>query len=149
ALFALMLVAVVVVVARTLFNSPLAAASEVLEVVMVATIFRGYPLITREGVHISTELLDSVMPDRLRRAQHVLAALLGAAVFAAITWRIGYLSIDGWAGSEVTGVLGIPVPWVYAFICALSAGTCLTFLMLVPQAFARGPFVHPTRPVEE
>lgn len=149
ALFVMMVVALVDVVARTVFNKPLAAASEVIEIAMVATIFLVYPIVSSKGMHISIDLLDGVMPQPVQRAQHVLSALLGAAVFAAVAWRIGYLAIDGWSGSEVTGVLGIPVAGVYAFVCCMSVVTCLAFLALIPRAFARGEFAHPSLPIDE
>lgn len=149
ALFVMMVVAVVDVVLRTLFNRPLAAASELIEIAMVATIFLVYPLVSWKGMHISIDLLDDLMPDLLRRVQHVLAALLGAAVFAAVAWRIGFLAREAWSSSEATGVLGIPLGHVYAFICALSTVTSLTFLCLVPRAWARGPFRHASQPLEE
>lgn len=149
ALFAMMVVAVVDVVARTIFNKPLGAASELIELAMVATVFLVYPLVSRKGMHISIDLLDSIVPGPLRRAQHVLAALLGAAVFLAIAWRDGYLASEAWSSSEVTGVLGVPLGWVYAFICFMAVVTALAFLMQLPQAFARGEFVHPSMPLDE
>lgn len=149
ALFVMMLVAIVDVVFRTGFNRPIAAASEVIELTMVLTIYLVYPQISAKGMHISIDLLDSLMPDVVRRAQHILLALLGAAVFAAVAWRIGYLAREGWASKEMTGVMGIPLGHIYAFICLMSAVTSLTFLALLPQAFARGPFVHPSMAIDE
>ncbi|WP_374665876.1 TRAP transporter small permease [Ramlibacter sp.] len=149
ALFVMMVVAVVDVVLRTVFNKPLAAASELIELAMVATIFLVYPLVSWKGLHISIDLLDSWMPDVARRIQHVLAALLGAAVFTAVAWRVGFLAREAWASNEVTGVLGVPLGHVYAFICGFSGVTSLTFLALVPRAFARGPFRHATLAIDE
>jgi|APLak6261687868_1056178.scaffolds.fasta_scaffold00895_7 TRAP-type C4-dicarboxylate transport system permease small subunit len=149
ALFVMMTVAVVDVVARTAFNKPFGAASEVIELAMVATIFLVYPIVSYKGMHISIDLLDSLVPDPLRRAQHVLSALLGAAVFAAVAWRIGYLAREAWSSSEVTGVLGVPLAYVYAFICLMSVVTGMTFLGLLPQALAKGEFVHPSLPIDE
>lgn len=149
ALFVMMTVAVVDVVARTVFNKPFGAASEVIELAMVLTIFLVYPIVSYRGMHISIDLLDSVVPEPLRRAQHVLSALLGAAVFAAVAWRIGYLAREALSSSEVTGVLGMPLAWVYALISLMSVVTAFTFLGLLPQAFARGEFVHPTLPIDE
>lgn len=149
ALFVMMTVAVVDVVARTVFNKPFGAASEVIELAMVATIFLVYPIVSYKGMHISIDLLDSLVPDPLRRAQHVLSALLGAAVFAAVAWRIGYLAREAWSSSEVTGVLGVPLAYVYAFICLMSVVTGMTFLGLLPQVLAKGEFVHPSLPIDE
>lgn len=149
ALFVMMTVAVVDVIARTVFNKPFGAASEVIELAMVATIFLVYPIVSYKGMHISIDLLDSLTPEALRRVQHVLGALLGAAVFGAITWRIGYLAREAWSSSEVTGVLGVPLAYVYAFVSVMAAVTGVTFLGLLPQAFAKGEFVHPCLPIDE
>lgn len=149
ALFVMMTVAVVDVIARTVFNKPFGSSSEVIELAMVATIFLIYPAVSYKGMHISIDLLDSLVPEPLRRAQHVLSALLGAAVFAAVAWRVGYLAREAWSSNEVTGVLGLPLAYVYAFICLMSVVTGLTFLGLLPQAFAKGEFVHPSLPIDE
>ncbi len=149
ALFLMMTVAVVDVIARTFFSKPIGPASELIELAMVLTIFLVYPIVSRKGMHISIDLLDSFTPDPLRRAQHVLSALLGAAVFVAVAWRIGFLATDAWSSGEVTGVLGLPLACVYGFISVMSVVTALTFLSLLPQAFARGEFVHPSLPIDE
>lgn len=149
ALAVMMLIAVVDVVLRTVFNAPLMAASEVIEIAMVLTIFLMYPRVSARGMHISIDLLDEFMPDPARRVQHVFAALLGAAVFMAVAWRIGHLSADAWASEEVTGILGVPLGHVYAFICAMSALTACSFLATLPAAFCRGPFVHPSMSLDE
>lgn len=149
ALLVMMVIAVFDVVARTAFNKPLAAASELIELSMVATIFLVYPLVSAKGMHISIDLLDAHLPDVVRRAQHVLANLLGAAVFAAIAWRIGYLAQGAWESSEVSGVLGIPLGHVYASICVLSSVTTIAFVLTLPLAFRRGEFVHPSMPIDE
>jgi TRAP-type C4-dicarboxylate transport system permease small subunit len=149
ALFMMMTVAVVDVIGRSVFGKPVGPASELIELAMVVTIFLVYPIVSRKGMHISIDLLDSITPDPLRRAQHVLSALLGAAVFVAVAWRIGYLATDAWSSGEVTGVLGMPLGYVYGFIAAMSVVTALAFLSLLPQAFAPGEFVHPRLPLDE
>ncbi|MGE0097229.1 MAG: TRAP transporter small permease [Hydrogenophaga sp.] len=149
ALFVMMTVAVVDVIARTVFSKPIGPASELIELAMVVTIFLVYPIVSRKGMHISIDLLDSITPDPLRRAQHVLSALLGAAVFVAVAWRIGYLATDAWSSGEVTGVLGLPLVYVYGFIALMSVVTTLAFLSLLPQAFSPGEFEHPRLPIDE
>lgn len=149
ALVVMMLIAVVDVVLRTVFSAPLMAASEVIEIAMVLTIFLIYPRVSFKGMHISIDLLDAAMPDAARRVQHVLAALLGAAVFFAVAWRIGHLGADAWASEEVTGILGVPLGHVYAFICAMSVVTAGSFLATLPAAFCRGAFIHPSMPLDE
>lgn len=149
ALFMMMTVAVVDVIGRSVFGKPIGPASELIELAMVVTIFLVYPIVSRKGMHISIDLLDSITPDPLRRAQHVLSALLGAAVFVAVAWRIGYLATDAWSSGEVTGILGMPLGYVYGFIAVMSVVTALAFLSLLPQAFAPGEFVHPSLPIDE
>ena len=72
-----------------------------------------------------------------------------AAVFFAVAWRIGHLGADAWASEEVTGILGVPLGHVYAFICAMSVVTAGSFLATLPAAFCRGAFIHPSMPLDE
>jgi TRAP-type C4-dicarboxylate transport system permease small subunit len=148
-LFVMMSVALVDVIARNLFQKPVPAASEIIEITMVLSIFLLYPTVSYKGMHISIDLLDQHMPDLVKRLQHVLAAFLGVCVFAAVAYRIEFLAADAFSMGEVTGVLGIPLGLVYRFISVMSVIAAVAFAATIPFAFTRGRFEHPTMPVDE
>lgn len=149
ALFVMMGIAFVDVISRNLIGRPLPAASEIIEITMVLTIFLLYPAISYKGMHINIDLLDRFMPDLAKRIQHLVVALLGISVFCAIAYRINSLAADAWSWGEVTGVLGIPLGLVYSFISVMSVVTALSFAATIPAAFVRGRFEHPSISIED
>lgn len=149
ALFVMMVIALVDVVARNVLNKPVPAASEIIELAMVLTIFLIYPAISFKGLHISIDLLDRLLPEGVKRLQHVVVALLGIGVFCAIAWRVRFLATEAMSSGELTGVLGVPLGYVYGFISVMAVVASFAFAATIPAAFASGRFEHPTMPIDE
>ena len=83
ALILMSLLTVADVVGRS-FNSPLPAATELTEFLMVIVIFCALPVVTRRGDHIVIDILDFIVPPALRRIEDVIINLLGAVALAAL-----------------------------------------------------------------
>jgi TRAP-type C4-dicarboxylate transport system permease small subunit len=104
---------------------------------LAATIFSALPLVTLREEHVVIDLLDSSMPDRMFRVQHVLACLIGAFALAVLAWRLWERGIQLGTG-ETTVVLRIPVaPFAYG----MSVLVALNIVILLVLAF-RKPCRH-------
>ena len=69
ALFAIMVLTFVDVVARKLFGHSLPGALELTELLMVVVIFAGLPLVSLHGEHVVFDSLDPLLPRAVRRVQ--------------------------------------------------------------------------------
>ena len=124
ALFAIMALTLVDVAGRKLFSASVPGSLELTELLMVAVIFAGLPLVSLAGEHVVFDTLDSRLPAAVRRVQRALVDLLSAAALAGLAglmWvKAGQLASYG----DITAQLKLPVgPFVYAMaaLCALTA----------------------------
>lgn len=133
-LFVLMLITVVDVFGRNLLKSPLPGAGEVTEIGMVLMIFLVYPLVAGNGQHICVDLFDGFMNSIARRIQAVLANLLGASMFGALSWRLWILGNRAAAFGDTTGYLGFPISLVFWFMSVMSGLTTIVFAVQIFRA---------------
>ena len=135
-MFCLMLLTCVDVVGRYFFNRPVTGGFEVTEMLLAALIFAGLPLVTLRGDHITVDLFDTLIPDRLFRVQHVVATAIGVACTAYLAWRLGIRAAELASRGETTSQLGFPVAWL---AWAMSVLMALTSAALVVVAFRSPP----------
>jgi TRAP-type C4-dicarboxylate transport system permease small subunit len=141
ALFAIMALTAVDVVGRKFFAASVPGSLELTELLMVAVIFAGLPLVSLQGEHVVFDTLDSHLPPPLLRAQRALVdALCGAALggLAGLLWvKAGQMASYG----DTTAQLKLPVwPFVsaMALLCGLTAVVHLA-LAVSPGAEPPGP----------
>jgi TRAP-type C4-dicarboxylate transport system permease small subunit len=137
-MFCLMLLTCVDVVGRYFFNKPVTGGFEMTEMLLAALIFAGLPLVTLRGDHITVDLLDPLVPDRVFRVQHAAATAIGAACTGYLAWRLGLRAAELGSRGETTSQLGFPVAWL---AWAMSVLMLLTALALVVVMF-RPPQRH-------
>ncbi|QQS11118.1 MAG: TRAP transporter small permease [Rhodospirillales bacterium] len=111
------------------FGRPVAAATELTEILMVVTIFCALPVVTRRHEHISIEILDAVMPGTARRLAAIGAGILGAVCLVAAAWRVWELAKRAQKGGDFTAYLQIPLAPIIAFIALLCLVLAGAFLM--------------------
>jgi TRAP-type C4-dicarboxylate transport system permease small subunit len=133
-LLAMMLLTFVDVVARYLFNRPVAGAFEVTELMLVVLIFAGLPLVSYADEHVTMDFIDRLVGAgtraRLERGVHVVTA----AVLALLAWLVWLKADRIWGYRDATDVLRILYgPFVY-FMAVMIA---LTAVMHVWKAFRR------------
>ncbi len=128
ALFAIMALTAVDVVGRKVFAASVPGALELTELLMVAVIFAGLPLVSLQREHVVFDTLDSRLPPALLRVQRaVIDALCAAALggLAVLLWlKAGQMASYG----DTTAQLKLPVgPFVHAMavLCALTAAVHL------------------------
>lgn len=124
-LVALMLIVLVDVVGRDLFNRPLSAATEVLEIVVAAMVFLVYPILAVHEKHITVDLVHvGAIGQRLQR---FVAALFGIVAFGLIAWCVGKQALRVMDYGETSPILGIPLGVVLAGMSALAVLTVVGF----------------------
>jgi TRAP-type C4-dicarboxylate transport system permease small subunit len=113
-LMAMMLLTVVDVVARYVFNRPLAGAFEVTELMLLVLIFAGLPLVTYADEHAVMDFIDRVLSPRAQTLLRRGVQLASAAVMFLLTWLIWLKADRIWAYRDATDVLRILYgPFVY------------------------------------
>jgi TRAP-type C4-dicarboxylate transport system permease small subunit len=141
ALLAIMLLTAVDVLSRKFLAASVPGALELTELLMVAVIFAGLPLVSLQAEHVVFDTLDSRLPPPLLRLQRSLIDALCAAALAGLAglmWvKAGQMASYG----DITAQLKLPVaPVVYAMaaLCALTAAVHVAHA-LAPQAPSASP----------
>lgn len=138
-LFAMMALTCVDVAGRYFFNMPVHGGLELTELLLAATIFCAFPLVTLRDEHVAVDLLDAVTPDWLLRIQHVAACLVGSGALSIIGWRLFLRGERLQQAGETTNVLKIPL----APVAYVMAGFMVfTAVMLLIMALRRPKRAH-------
>jgi TRAP-type C4-dicarboxylate transport system permease small subunit len=131
ALFAIMALTLVDVGGRKLLASSVPGALEVTELLMVAVIFSGLPLVSLRGEHVVFDSLDPWLPPWLRKTQALLVNLLCAALLlglAAVMWiKAGQMAEYGDTTAQLKLALA-PFVRVMSVLLAISAAVHLMLL---------------------
>lgn len=131
ALFAIMLLTLVDVSGRKLLSESLPGALELTELLMVAVIFAGLPLVSMQGEHVVFDSLDRVLPAWLRRVQQVLVDALCAAALLGLAWLMWGKAAQMADFGDVTAQLQLPLPPFVRLMSVLCAVTAAMHLLLV------------------
>lgn len=124
ALFAIMALTFVDVGGRKLFDSSLPGALELTELLMVAVIFAGLPLVSMQGEHVVFDSLDPLLPRWLKRVQQLAVDLLCMAALAGLAWLMWIKAGQMGDFGDTTAQLKLPLsPFVYVMsvLCGLTA----------------------------
>lgn len=124
AILFMMVVTSIDVFGRFFFNAPLTGAFEMTEITMALVIFAGLSLAALAREHITVNLFESRIPERVRRWQLVAGNVVCAAVVAVMAWRILERGNALLASRETTLVLGVMrghIAWAMATLCVVAA----------------------------
>lgn len=136
-LFALMVVVVIDVTGRYVFNAPLPGGFELVKLGMGVLAFAALPLVTLRDRHITVDLVSAALPPAMQGLQRASVQVMSIAVLCGLSWRLwaegGKLARWG----ETTATLGLPMaPLAYAMavLTAITALMCLPLLLqgLIP-----------------
>jgi TRAP-type C4-dicarboxylate transport system permease small subunit len=136
ALFAIMVLTFVDVSGRKLLSASVPGSLEVTELLLVAVIFAGLPLVSLRGEHVVFDSLDPLLPPWLKRLQQLVVDALCAAALAGIAWLMWVKAAQLGEYGETTAQLKMGLaPFVQA-ISVLCGVTALVhgLLMLQPVA---------------
>jgi TRAP-type C4-dicarboxylate transport system permease small subunit len=133
---AVMMVSVVDVAGRYVFNRPLPGSSEITEILMAILIYAGLPLVSLRRGHIAVDLLDSLTPPAIARVRDAVVGLLSVFVLAIVAWRLWAYADQIRSSKDVTEYLRLPLaPFAYAMsVLAGIAAMIETYRTLRPAA---------------
>ena len=120
-LLAMMLLTVVDVIARYVFNRPVRGAFEVTELMLVVLIFAGLPLVSFSEEHAVMDFVDRVMGARAQRLLRRAVEAVSAAFMLLLAWLTWLRADRIWAYRDATDVLRILYgPFVYFMAVTLA-----------------------------
>lgn len=119
-LLVMMLLTFVDVVARYLFNRPIAGAFEVTELLLLVLIFAGLPLVTYADEHALMDFIDRLLGPRGTAVLERAVQALCAAVMFLLAWLVWLKADRIWSYRDATDVLRILYgPFVYFMAIAI------------------------------
>ncbi|MGY0217493.1 TRAP transporter small permease [Endozoicomonadaceae bacterium StTr2] len=130
-LFVLMMVTCVDVLGRYLFDSPLVGSVEITELLLGCLIFSALPLITWRKEHIIVDLVDNMIPSRVKKLRDMFFNLCISGSLFIIGGKVWQLAGRAANYEEVTEYLEIPVSYFIYFIAVSCFLTAITALVLV------------------
>ncbi len=136
ALFGIMVLTAVDVSGRKFLSASVPGSLELTELLMVAVIFAGLPLVSLHGEHVVFDSLDRWLPRGVQRVQQALVDLLCAALLAGLAWIMWSKGAQMAEYGETTAQLKLPVypfVWLMSVLCALTAAV---HLLLVARPVA-------------
>jgi TRAP-type C4-dicarboxylate transport system permease small subunit len=138
ALFAMMVLTFMDVVGRKFFGHSIGGSVELTELLMLALIFGALPLASLAGEHVIFDLLDALLPERVKRWQSLISNLICTVLVGFTAWFVFNRAIRTQSMGDTTAQLLIPVaPFHYA--AALLLAVCaLIHLYLALSGRRRG-----------
>ena len=131
ALFGIMGLTLVDVIARKLLSGSVPGSLEVTELLLVVVIFAGLPLVSLRGEHVVFDSLDPLLPRAVRRLQGLVIDLLCAAGLAVIGWVMWTKAGQMLEYGDKTQQLGLTLGWFVYLMSVLIFITALVHLLLL------------------
>ncbi|MCP4673423.1 MAG: TRAP transporter small permease [Desulfobacula sp.] len=131
ALFAMMALTFGDVLGRYLFNSPVVGGLELTEFSMAIVIFLGLVLLTSDEGHVTVDLLDSFIPDKIKTVQKVLINLVNLTVMGVISWQLWIKAKDVADYGDRTEFLMIPLSPLIYFMSIMTGISCLILFFIM------------------
>lgn len=142
AAFALVLMMVVVlidVIGRSMFNAPLASGTELTEMLMAVMAFLAFPLLAYRQRDITVDLLDTFGGKMLKKLQVGLAGVCGAVVFGLTASQLTVFAKRAITNGEISSELHFPLTYLWWFMSVMAALTALAALVVAIRAFSANP----------
>lgn len=133
ALLWLMLLTVVAVVMRYVFNAPILGVQDISEVSLAVVVFLGIPYCGWTGGHVAVDLIASVVGESRLRYTDALMRLLGAVLFGVVAWQAMRQGLDALEYGDATNLVDIPH---HPFMFLMSFGWLLFAGVLLLQSVA-------------
>ncbi|MDP1845721.1 MAG: TRAP transporter small permease [Candidatus Moranbacteria bacterium] len=130
AVVAMMLLTCADVILR-LFRRPIPGTYEIIGFLGTVAISFSLAYTSLEKGHIAVELLMEKLPRRVQAGVDSVPSLIGAALFALITWQSMAYAADLKQSGEVSVTLTMPI---YPFIYGIAAGSALLCLVLLVES---------------
>ncbi len=136
----LVVVTVVDVAMRYVFDDPIYGAQDILQFGMLLAVFLSVAYCGRTGGHVSVDLLAGRLRGWPGRLSGLLVALASALIMAALVWEGIAKAIEAATYNEASNLLGLP-HWPFYGVLAL--GAAVYALALILEAVLRALGVEP------
>lgn len=111
------------------FGKPLYGSQDLVTMTLVIVVFGAMALCDRAGGHIAVDLLERYYPPRMNLIIDIVAALIGALIFAGLAWAI-------WESSKLsvmlnlsTNLLLLPKSWFQWALMGFSIVTAFALFL--------------------
>jgi len=136
-LMGMMLLIVVDVFLRRVFNQPIMGTFEIVQLILVILVYSGLAYTAVQKVHISIDFVAARFSERTRAFIDSLTLLLGLGFFTLVTWRNILKARIMLLENETSFLLSIPT-FPFYYILALGCGVlCLVLLVQLIEAIAK------------
>ena len=129
-LLAMVLLIIVDIILRRIFNNPISWSLEVIRVELVVVVFFSVAYCGARRGHISIDVLTSRLPPRIQAYLETVMIFLGMGLFIFMAWGSINSGMGLLANHRITGLLPIPL---YPFAFAVALGSLLLALVLMVQ----------------
>ncbi len=131
ALFAIMGLTLVDVAGRKLLSTSVPGSLELTELLLVAVIFAGLPLVSLAGEHVVFDSLDPWLPRAVRRVQRLLVNALCVAALAGMAWLMWQKAGQMASYGDTTAQLKLPLgPFVMLMSVLLGVTAAVHALLM-------------------
>jgi TRAP-type C4-dicarboxylate transport system permease small subunit len=126
----MVLLTVVDVFLRYVFNRPILGSYELTEFMMAVLVFStiGYTMAVKG--HVVVDLVFTKLPQRTRDILECITSLIAFILFAIVAWRNAVQASTAWGRNDVTAELFIPIS---PFILFVAIGIAVLSLVLFTQ----------------
>mgnify|MGYP000043438349 CR=1 FL=1 len=135
-LFFLMLLTLVDVVSRYIFNAPINGSFEITELLLAAIIFSALPLVSAKDDHITVDLIDAFVPRFIAWLRDVAIALASFVMLAGISYRVWHKALESVHYGDQTAMLYLPTAPVFFYI-SIAVGLSSVIALLLACQYAR------------
>lgn len=118
-LCAIVVLMVVDVVGRKLFDHPLLGGVELVEQLLLVSVYAAIPLVSRARGHINIELFDTFVPARLQSWRHALGEAFCGVLMVACAWLVAHHAVDTHQNGDTTTLLRISLWPLEALVAVL------------------------------
>jgi TRAP-type C4-dicarboxylate transport system permease small subunit len=129
ALLAMMLLTFVDVIGRYGFHKSIFGAAEIIEQLMIVTVFAGLAFITAKNEHITVTLMEGLIAQHMAAAQRWMSIAISVGCTLLITWQMYEHAIDLLRSRKRTAVLDLP-QWMQPMSAAVLSLVGLALLLL-------------------
>lgn len=138
-LLAMLAVMVVDVVGRKFFDRPLLGAVEMVERLLLLSVYAAVPLVSCRRDHIRIELMDPLVPPALRGLRARASEAANALLLLGCAWLAGGRALQTWQAGDSTTLLSIKL-WPFdAAVALLLVATAAVHAVLAAQRPAQEP----------
>ncbi|MCP3900673.1 MAG: TRAP transporter small permease [Desulfobacteraceae bacterium] len=131
ALFFMMTLTFADVIGRYIFNKPITGALELTEFFMAIVIFLGLVLLTSEEGHVTVDLLDSFIPEKVKAIQKIIINIINLTIMSIISWQLWIKAGEAAEYGDRTEYLQLPLPPLIYFMSIMVGISSLILLLIL------------------